>query len=144
MPLPRNLRHRNATTHIKTEKVREVNKKSTELINVCDKHSVREFSFKNCKMAKEDGKTTFIEHKQIRGHLRAGLMLVKAETMTESPDAVYDLVQIANGRKDRMEKRDRKNLKKPVQNWNAYRNWLLLKMHNSKIFLELTMNTKNY
>ena len=100
MPLNRKQIARAANTRKKFWKTRETRKKTSEFNAVCEKHSVGILSFKSCKMAAPDGAVTLVEYDEIRGNMRSGILIVKANTLVKS-DTTYDIVQIENDKKAR-------------------------------------------
>jgi len=113
MPLPRNLQGRNKNTHLKTNAKKIVNQKIAMLDAVCDKHKINNLTFKSCKLAEADGIITFIEHENIRGNMKSGIMLIKANNMSKSvSDNKYDLVKIKQDKTEQDEKKRQDELEK--------------------------------
>lgn len=110
MPIPRNARAKNANTHKRTA-YRIGLKKATELDDLCEKHRVGTLEFRSCKLATEDGDVTFINHDTIKGNMKSGIMIVKAEAIIPAPDSVYDIVEIARNKKEKDDKKKEKELK---------------------------------
>lgn len=100
MPLPRKQLAKNTSTHKKYGITREATRKIIELDNVCTKHKVGKLTFKKCKFATEDGTITFIEHDEIKGNMKSGIMIIKANEISESKNFVYDLVQIQKDKRE--------------------------------------------
>src|SRR5581483_4642858 len=95
MPLPRNIAARNKKTHQTIISKKQPERKETELNNICQKHKIGDLTFRSCKLADAEGKITYVDHENIKGNLRTGIMLVKATKIEPAVDAIYDLVQIA-------------------------------------------------
>lgn len=92
--LPRNVRAKNANTRKKYGAAKEAQRKAGELSSICEKHNVGELSLTSCKYATEEGLVSFIEHKRIRGNMRAGIMVIKASAITPASDLIYDVVEV--------------------------------------------------
>jgi hypothetical protein len=105
MPLPRNVIAKNRNMHIKNSLGRDITKKTTELDTICDRHQVGNLSFKDCKYANAEGNVTFVEHEHIRGNMKIGALIIKANALLPSTDSVYDLVQLEKDKKERDEKK---------------------------------------
>lgn len=98
MPLPRNLRAKNQSAKEDANRLIEKNTKALE--SICDKHHVRKLSFNNCKLITLDGKQIFIEYDFIKGSLRSGVLLIKANS-TSNSTSTYDLVELENNKKSK-------------------------------------------
>ena len=101
MPLPRSKLALNRNTHIKNAATKDITKKVTDLANVCEKHKVSELEFKTCILVTADGHVTDVEHEEIKGNMRSGIFIVKANSLDPMGDDVYDLVQIEKAKKER-------------------------------------------
>ena len=103
MPLPRNTRAKNSNLHKRSNTSgRELAKKTTELENICEKHKVGNLTFRSCKFADAEGNVTLVEHEQVRGNMKSGIMIIKANNvMSSNNGSVYDLIDIANNKKIR-------------------------------------------
>lgn len=101
--LPRHKRAQNAKMHKKSIG-RISNRKMGELDSICEKHHISTLTFRSCKFATSDGEVTLVEHDQIKGNMKAGIILLKTSLMSPS-ETIYDLVQIEKDKKDRDEKK---------------------------------------
>ncbi|AUL78934.3 hypothetical protein QJ857_gp1225 [Tupanvirus soda lake] len=111
MPLPRNARARNNSTKLRNQSTHEIARKTSQLDAVCDKHKIGNLTFRSCKYATSEGKVTFVEHDHIRGNMKSGIMIVKANTLAPS-DNLYDLVEIEKAKKERDEKKRQEETEK--------------------------------
>ena len=99
MPLPRSKLALNKNTHKKNATTKELAKKTGELNSICEKHKVGNLTFKTCKLATQDGMITFVDHDEIRGNMKSGIMVVKASTLSETSNVIYDLVLLEKEKK---------------------------------------------
>jgi len=104
MPITRNARAKNIRTHRRMPN-REANKKIVELSHICDKHNIGKLTFRSCKYADPNGLVTFVEYDEIRGNMKAGILLVKAIETVQAINVTYDLVKLATDKKERAEKK---------------------------------------
>ncbi|AQN68534.1 hypothetical protein [Saudi moumouvirus] len=93
MSLPRNVLAKKMNINRKRENVKKINQQILNLETICKKHRVGDLTFRTCKFASLEGNITFIDHKEIKGNMRSGIMLVKSLNTYVSSE-VYDLVQI--------------------------------------------------
>ncbi len=115
MPISRNQIARNKKYHQKNEHVAQISRKTSILANICQKHKIGEFSFKNCRFAGIDGKITWIDHEFIKGNIKHGIMIVKATSMQESNNDIYDLVKIANDKFERDSAKKQEEVEKSLR-----------------------------
>jgi hypothetical protein len=90
MSLPRNLLAKNLQ---KNSKEKIIDKRINELNHICEKHHVGKLNFKECKLITTEGKQTILNHKIIKGNLRASVLLIYASDLFQN-EAIYDIIQI--------------------------------------------------
>ncbi len=122
MPLSRAAIAKNKRTHQIKDAVNNASKKLADLESVCSKHSVGSITIRNCKMATADGKTTFIEHSDVKANMRASIMIVKADSIAVSETSIYDLVEIEKNKKERDQKKYLEDLEKSKQEIEKMKN----------------------
>ncbi|QGR54153.1 hypothetical protein [Moumouvirus maliensis] len=106
MSLPRNILAKKMNINRKRESVKKINQQIFNLENICKKHRVGDLTFRTCKFASLEGSITFVDHKDIKGNMKSGIMLVKSLNTYVSPET-YDLVQIKRDKIKRdMEKKE--------------------------------------
>ncbi|XWV24621.1 hypothetical protein QJ856_gp1164 [Tupanvirus deep ocean] len=111
MPLPRNARAKNTSSKLRNQSNHEIARKTSQLDAVCDKHKIGNLTFRSCKYATAEGKVTFVEHDHIRGNMKSGIMIVKANTLAPS-DNLYDIVEIEKAKRERDEKKRQEETEK--------------------------------
>jgi len=121
MNLPRNVRAKNTNMHNRNASNREINRKINELDVICQKHKIGNLTFRNCKFANSDGKVTFIEHDHVRGNMRSGVMIVRAN-MVEPSELIYDIVEIEKNKRERDEKKRQDEMEKARLEIERYEN----------------------
>src|SRR5688572_12971414 len=105
MPIPRNALAKNTNTHRKNMANKEIDKRVNDLKTVCENNKVSNLTFKSCKLATGDGKVSFIDYDFIKGNMKCGVMVIKAKTISQSADAIYDIVEIEKNKKEADEKK---------------------------------------
>src|SRR5271163_4049613 len=102
--IPRNSLARQTKTQNKNRVKKIFDNKIKLLETICDKHKIGDLTFKSCKFIRQNGKMTVIDYDVIRGNLKLGIMIIKANRVTDSGEIIYDLIQIGNEKKERDEK----------------------------------------
>lgn len=109
--LPRNVRARNINSHHKKNQTQNVTQSKKNLLNICEKHKIGNITFRSCKFASEEGKTTHVEYGDIKGNMRASIIIVTVTNMVQSDD-IYDIVSIHKNKIERDEKRKQEEMEK--------------------------------
>lgn len=111
MPLPRNLTSKNKSIHKKTD-ASNIIKHSTNTLNaISAKHKLGELTFRSCKYSTSDGQVTLLEHGYVSGNMKSGLMIIQITSVSQS-SILYDLVEIAQQKKEREEKKKIEEMEK--------------------------------
>lgn len=87
-------------------------KKIIELDRICDKHNVGNLTFRSCSFANIDGQVTSVDYEEIKGNMKAKIMIIKARDIIPIPDIIYDLVKIDREKKERDEKKRLEEIEK--------------------------------
>ncbi|BCS83417.1 hypothetical protein QLL95_gp0706 [Cotonvirus japonicus] len=112
--LPRNTFAKNINRHRKLGTVGLLTKKLAVYDSICKKHSVGSLTFRNCKVASNSGKSIIIDHEEIRGNMKCGVLLVKAISVYDSQE-IYDVVQVKLDKEARIEKKRQEDFEKSKQ-----------------------------
>ncbi len=105
MSLPRNiLIKKSLINRRRNESTKKIVEKIKNLESICSKHKVGDLTFRTCKFGSFDGASTFVDHQEIKGNMRSGILLVKSNQVYTSPD-IYDLVKIKRDKAERDKKR---------------------------------------
>lgn len=110
MPLNRAQLSRNRAKYGKNPDVKEGLKRVAELDHVCEKHAIGKLTFKSCKLATPDGKITFIDFEEIKANMRASAMVIKVNSLSESNNLVYDIVELERAKQERDLKKKQEEL----------------------------------
>lgn len=104
--VPRNKLGKNTTTKQK-QKVKLVENATVKALeNICEKHSVGDLSFNNCRLATETGQITYVDFEKIGGNMRCSSIVVKVNELNRAPeDIIYNLVDITNKKKEKEQKK---------------------------------------
>jgi hypothetical protein len=114
MPLPRNARAKNQNTRKRNAENHGAERRAQELNTICKKNHIGSLSLNSCKYATAEGKVTFVEQDQVQGNMRAGVMILRVQTLAPSTDVVYDVVGVANAKKEREEKKRKEDAEKAL------------------------------
>lgn len=113
--LPRNMVARNTNIHQKKNIFIQTKRIKSQLKDICLKHKIDTLSFRSCKFANNDGKITFVDHEEIIGNFRRGIIIVKATSITtDITNNLYDLVEIMQKKKERIESKQKEDSVKEI------------------------------
>jgi len=101
MSLPRNIRAKNTNKHLKIGPKQEVLRKINQLNNLCEKYKIGPLTFREAKYVTSDNKTAFLHHREIKGNLRDGVLLIQVSELPELEDTTYDLIDLETAKKER-------------------------------------------
>jgi len=113
LPRTRVLANKNLTKNARLSKS-DLRKDRIALDTVCDKHNIKELTFRSVRFVTADGVITTVDHNMIRGNVNNGIFFIESPSQVALLDQTYDIVTIKKEKilKDRQKQIDKQNKSK--------------------------------